>query len=255
MPSQNLSGDRIKAILVPTSTLGTIFYNWNAAMGLINGVTPQMISDQYPTPVTPAGFTFTIWAAIYIGLAAFSAYQLLPQNAERFRHVRTWFIVSCVLNCAWLYFWALDMIGICLAIISGLLIVIFLINVRIKTPDSVMESLVTKAPFGLYLGWLTTAAAINLAVFLAYSSVDLSTSAWNALGGTLMVIAAAVAIFVRIRLKSYLAPLAVAWAMTGIAVKQSGNTAIIVVAVIAVIACLFASLSFIMDSTKAEART
>jgi hypothetical protein len=254
MPSQSLSADRIKAILVPVATLGTIFFNWNAAMGLINGLTPQTISDQYPTVVTPAGFAFTIWIAIYLGLAVFSFYQLLPQNAERFRGVRTLYIISCVLNCGWLYFWAFAFMGVCFAIILCLLIVLFLINVRLGKADSVIEALMMNAPFGLYLGWVIAAAVINLAVFMVYSGVDISVSTWNILGAALMLIAAIFAIFVRIKLKSYLAPLAVAWGLTGIAVKQSGNTTIVVVAVIGVIVCLVASLSFIMDvsSTKSE---
>src|SRR5689334_2118805 len=104
MPSKTLDADRIKAILVPVATLGTVFFNWVAAMGLINGITPDMVSAKYSTPVTPAGFGFTIWILIYIGLAAFSVYQLSPQHAGRFRPVRTLFIAGCVLNCAWLYF-------------------------------------------------------------------------------------------------------------------------------------------------------
>jgi len=239
MSSKTLNADRIKAILVPAATLGTVFFNWIATMGLINGVTPEMVSSRYPTPVTPAGYAFTIWILIYIGLAAFSIYQLLPQHAERFRSVRTLFIVSCVLNCAWLYFWAFEMIA--------LLAVIFVIDTMLRHNGSTGEYWMTKAPFGLYLGWVTSAAAVNIAVFLVYQKVGISALAMNIIAVVLMVLVVAAVIAARAKFKNYLAPLAAAWALTAIAVKQSGDTMIVVTAAVGVIACLIASISVIMD--------
>ena len=247
MSGKTPDADRIKAILVPVATLGTIFFNWIAAMGLINGITPEMVSGLYPTPVTPAGFAFTIWTAIYIGLAAFSVYQLLPQHGERFRSVRTWFIVSCVLNCAWLYFWAYEMIGLCMVTILALLAVIFVINTKLWKPETTGQYWMTKAPFGLYFGWVTAASAVNIAVFLVSKQFNISATTMNILGIPLLVLAVAVVIAVRVKFKNYLAPLAVAWALTAIAVKQSGNTAIVVASVVGVIACLIASTSVIME--------
>jgi len=247
MSSKTLNADRIKAILVPAATLGTVFFNWIATMGLINGVTPEMVSSRYPTPVTPAGYAFTIWILIYIGLAAFSIYQLLPQHAERFRSVRTLFIVSCVLNCAWLYFWAFEMIGLCMVTILALLAVIFVIDTMLRHNGSTGEYWMTKAPFGLYLGWVTSAAAVNIAVFLVYQKVGISALAMNIIAVVLMVLVVAAVIAARAKFKNYLAPLAAAWALTAIAVKQSGDTMIVVTAAVGVIACLIASISVIMD--------
>jgi len=247
MPSKPLDADRIKAILVPVAAFGTVIFNWIAVMGLINGVTPEMISGKYPTPVTPAGYAFTIWIVIYIGLAAFSIYQLLPKHAERFRTVRTLFIVSCVLNCAWLYFWAFEMVGLCLATILALLAVIFVINTKLRNNESTTEYWTTKAPFGLYFGWVTAASAVNIAVFLVYQKTGISALAMNILAVVLMVAVVAAVIAVRVKFKNYLAPLAAAWALTAIAVKQSGDTVIVVAAAVGVIACLIAATSVIMD--------
>jgi hypothetical protein len=247
MPSEPLNADRIKAIFVPVAMAGTVFFNWVAAMGLINGVTPEMVSNKYPTPLTPAGFGFTIWILIYIGLAAFSTYQLLPQHADRFRPVRTLFIVSCILNCAWLYFWAFGMIGICLVTILALLAVISVIDARLRKNESTVEYWVAKAPFGLYFGWVTVAAAVNIAVFLVYEKFDISPLAMNIAALALMIVVVVIVVAARAKFKNYLAPLAVAWALTAIAIKQSGDTMIVVAAAIGVIACLIASLSVIMD--------
>jgi hypothetical protein len=139
------------------------------------------------------------------------------------------------------------MIGACVAVILALLAVIFVINTKLWKPETTAEYWMTKAPFGLYFGWIASAAAVNIAVFLVYQQVNISEPAMKILGIVLMFLTAVVAIAVRSKFKNYLAPLAVAWALTAIAVKQSGDTMIVVAAVIGVIACLIASTSVIMD--------
>ncbi len=44
----------------------------------INGQTMPEISAKYPSLFTPAGFTFAIWGAIYLGLLVFVIWQALP---------------------------------------------------------------------------------------------------------------------------------------------------------------------------------
>ena len=58
---------------------------------------------------------------------------------------------------------------------------------------------------------------------------------------------ATAAVLVRFKLTNYFYPLAVAWALTAIAVKQSGQTSVVVASAFGVIACLIASLSFVMN--------
>src|SRR4051794_35270801 len=110
--------DRLRSILVMLATLVTIAFNALAAVGHINNVTPAEISARYPTVFTPAGYAFSIWSLIYLCLIAFSIYQVLPSKLERFRGVRTLYIASCVLNCAWIYFWHHGYIGLCVLIIA-----------------------------------------------------------------------------------------------------------------------------------------
>src|ERR1044072_740542 len=97
--------ERLKQILVLVATAGMIFVNWMAGKGFINNVSTGEISDKFQTLTTPAGYAFAIWGLIYLGLTAFGIYQILPANAARFRPVRSIYILSCVLNCAWIYGW------------------------------------------------------------------------------------------------------------------------------------------------------
>ncbi len=238
--------DKLRAVLVLAATVGTIAFNWLAATGYVNGVTPQMISDKYPTNITPAGYAFAIWSLIYVGMIAFSIYQLTAANVVRFRGIRSLYIMSCALNCTWIYFWHQDQIAMCLAIILGLLAVLLLINVKLREFKSVADSAIVKAPFGIYFGWVTAASLVNFAILLVYLKVDLGSSA-STVGVLLILFASALAVIIRIKLTNYFYPLSIAWALTAIAVKQSGQTWIVSAAAAGVIACLIASLSFVMN--------
>jgi hypothetical protein len=109
------------------------------------------------------------------------------------------------------------------------------------------EALFTKAPFGVYAGWVTAATLVNLAVYLSAIGLNWSDNAWVIFGSACFIVAAGAAILVRFRLRHFLYPLAVAWAVTAIAVKQSANTKIVVAAAVCVIVCLVLSVSFVMD--------
>ncbi len=247
------SQDRMRAILVLVATVGMIVFNGLAAAGYVNGVTPEMISDKYPTVLTPAGYAFTIWSLIYVGMIAFSIYQLLPANLLRFRSIRSVYIVSCVFNCAWIYFWHREQIGFCLVLILALVLTLLLINMKFKEPDSLRTALCTKAPFGIYFGWVTCAAIVNFAVFLAYSAVTMSSRMSAIFGSVCIVLAAGLAVIVRWKLANYLYALTVAWALTAIAVKQSGNTAIVIAAAFGAVTCLVTAGSVVTnlkDSTS-----
>jgi translocator protein len=239
--------DRMRAILVIVATFGLIAFNFLATTGRINGVTPEEISAKYPTPITPDGYAFVIWSLIYAGMIAFSIYQLLPSKAIKYRSIRTFYILSCAINCGWVYFWHHDQIAVCFVLIVLLAACLYLINLNLRTTESPSEYWLVKAPFGIYFGWITAAALVNFAVLLVASNVQMSTMAWTIFSVMLILFAALLGVLMRIRLTNYLYPLAIAWALTGIAVKQSGHTPIVVAAAIGVVVCLIATLSFVVN--------
>jgi hypothetical protein len=246
--------DRIRSILVIAATIGTVAFNWLASTGQVNGVTPAEISDKYPTVVTPAGYAFAIWSLIYLGLFVFSVIQALPSRLSDFRHIRSAYILSCALNCAWIYFWHHDQIAICLAIILFLLGTLAYVVARLRGAHSPADTWGVKAPFGIYLGWVTAASLVNFAILLRAANVDLA-QAEIAMGAGLLLVAAGAGVVYRVAFINYFAPLAVAWALTAIAVKQSGKTLIVAAAAAGVIACLIAALSVVMnlkDSTNEQ---
>lgn len=239
--------DTSRSILVIVATLGVIAFNLMAAIGRVNNVTPEIISAKYPTPITPAGYAFAIWSLIYLGLIAFSIYQALPKNVEKFRGIRTLYIASCVLNCGWIYFWHHDMILVCLGLITALLVTLLFINIKLKKPSSYAEYWAASAPFSIYFGWVTAATIVNFAIALTSLGVTMSPTAATVFGVACILLAGALAVIVRLKLRNYLYPLAIAWALTAIGVKQSGHTLIVAAAALGTVAGLIAACSFVMN--------
>ncbi len=246
--------DRMRAFLVVAATIGVLAFNWLSATGRLGGADTGAISNKYSTLVTPAGYAFSIWGLIYVGLVAFGVYQLLPANIARFRPVRSLYIFTCALNCAWLYFWHAEQIVVCFVIIVALCITLFLINYHLKGPRSLADNWIVKAPFGIYFGWVTAAMFVNFAIMLKYLRLDLSFTVETILAVVLILAVAVAAIAIRVKLTNYFYPIAVAWALTAIAVKQSGKTAIVAAAALGVVACLIATMSFVMNLRSSQDR-
>ncbi|MFL6466663.1 MAG: hypothetical protein ACJ72Z_01755 [Pyrinomonadaceae bacterium] len=223
--------------------MATIAFNLIATAGLINGLTPKEVSDKYLTPVTPAGYAFSIWSLIYAGLIAFSVYQFLPANRAKYRNITTLYILTCLLNCSWVYFWHHEQIVVCFVLIFLLAISLFFINRNLRIKTTTGEYWLVKAPFSLYFGWVTAATLVSFAISLVYMQVKVVTGA----AIFLIAIASLLGLIVRFKSLNYLYPLAIAWALTAIAVKQSGNTAIVVACAAGVVCSLIATLSFVVN--------
>lgn len=244
--------DKLQPILVIIATLGMIFFNFLSATGRLGGSSMEEIAAKYATAITPAGYAFSIWSLIYAGCLAFSVYQILPRNMTRLREFRRIYILSCVANCAWLYFWHQEKIVICLGIMLIFLATLAVINIKLKKVESLSDFWLMKFPFGLYFGWVTAATILNATIALVSLNVQVSAGAAAYIGAGLLLTAAALGVIVRLKLQNYFYPLAIAWALTAIAVRQSGNTPIVAAAAIGVIACLIAAVSFVMDMNSKE---
>jgi hypothetical protein len=150
-------------------TLAVIAVNAAANILPINGVNTGEISARYPTGFTPAGWVFSIWALIYIGLVAFSVFAARAKDgsASRLRSIEPAYWLSCVANAAWIFMWHYGLILASLTlmlVILGCLIFIYL-RLRSSSASSGSERLCVDAPFSLYVGWITTASLANLAAW------------------------------------------------------------------------------------------
>lgn len=240
-----MNSQTIKQILVIAATAGVIFVNYLASQGSIGSVTTGEISDKYPTFITPAGYAFSIWSLIYLGLIGFSIYQAFPSQSDnpRFRNVRTLYILNCAANCAWLYAWHYEMIVVSLVLMFVILATLIFINSILKNTETTAETWLAHIPFNLYFGWITVAAIVNASITLLFLGVNASYTVTIILTCLLIIVAVALGALIRFKLQAAAYALAIAWALTAIAVEQSGKTAIVVCCAFGVIALLIAAIT------------
>jgi len=214
---------------------------------LIGGVNTAAVSDSYPTLITPAGFTFAIWGVIYFLLGVFAVYQALPGQGEKEYHRRIgWlFVLISIANIAWIFLWQYGLVTLSVPVMAVLLIGLILIYTRLgigKTRVPLKERIAIHLPFSIYLGWITIASIVNVAVALVAVNWDgfgVSPETWAII---IMVIALLLALTVIATRKDIAYGLVIAWALFGIASKQA-NPSIVATAQVGIIVILIASVA------------
>lgn len=217
---------KLRQILNWIGLVAVIAINAGANALPLNGKTTGEISDSIPTLFTPAGYVFSIWSVIYLGLLIYAWYQSqrAQRTAEFQERIGYWFFASCIFNSAWIVAWHYEQFPLTLVLMLGLLICLLAIYLRLdigRRSVSATESRYVHLPFSIYLGWISVATVANV-------STALYTSGWN--GGPLspevwtviMVIVAALLGLAMILLRNDVGfPLVIVWALVGIAVARS----------------------------------
>ena len=94
--------DIFRQTAVVVTILVTLFVNGLANALPLNGMNTGQISDQFKVYFVPAGYVFSIWGLIYIGLIAFAIFQALGSQREnpRMRATGWWISLGGVANSA-----------------------------------------------------------------------------------------------------------------------------------------------------------
>lgn len=216
--------------LLPTLTLIAILLviAWNYAVNAIplNGMTSGEVSGLYPTLITPAGYAFSIWGLIYLGLLAFGIYQLLPaasQNASTFAlenrdYIRRLLIVNLVGNALWLLAFHYQFIWASVMVMLTILGTLILINLRLT--DAAMPAWVNWL-FQIYFGWITVATVVNVTVqIFTLNVLDNTSSAWLI---AILIVAMLIGAWVMWQFKAYPYLAVLIWAFVAIGVKLSAD--------------------------------
>lgn len=202
--------------------LGMITVNALANILPINGYTTGELSAMYPNLFTPAGFTFSIWSVIYLGLLAFAIYQLRCKKAI-IERIGALFFLNALLNCGWILLWHHKMIVLSVFVMLGLLVTLILIYQRLSIGTHQVKPAVrwlVHAPFSVYLGWISIATVANVTALLVaggWQGWGLPANFWTA---AMIFVAAVIGLFMLIRARDWLFALVVLWAFFGIAYKR-----------------------------------
>lgn len=178
--------------------------------------------------ITPAGYAFAIWGLIYVGLIAFSIYQALPaqRHQRAIAHVAWAVIGACLLQILWVYAFLTARFWLSVVLMLGILACLMSAYVQTRTvrPRRSVRWLL-QAPISLYFGWITVAAVVNVSSALLVSlpavwSTVFTGSVW--LTAMMMVISAGLAAAVALKYEDAAYPAVAVWALSAIAVRQSG---------------------------------
>jgi benzodiazapine receptor len=196
---------------------------------LLGGVNTADVSAAFPTMITPAGFTFSIWGIIYTLLAVFIVYQLLPGHRQDSFNPKVGylFILSSVFNIVWIFLWQYEYIPVSVVLIFALLLSLIGIYVRLgvgKSKASRSEKICVHLPFSIYLGWITIASIADVSsalVSLNWDGFGIAASTWAEL---VIVVALAISLLVLATRRDPAYGLVIVWALTGITSNQMGNS-------------------------------
>ena len=199
---------------------------------LLGGVNTAEISDSNPTLITPAGYVFSIWGIIYFLLGAFVIFQALPSQREKEynKQIGWLFVLSSIINIAWLFLWQYELLSLSLILMFMLLATLILIYTRLgigKSKATFQEKIAVHTPFSVYLGWITIASIANVSVTLVSLNWDgfgINPETWATL---IIIVALVITLLVLATRRDIAYGLVIIWALIGIAVKQSGTQNIV----------------------------
>jgi len=223
--------------------LGTVVVNALASILPINNMKTGELSDLYPNLFVPAGLTFAIWGLIYVLLAIFVVYQLIPsvrrdaQKVDFVQKIGLLFFISSLANIGWIFAWHYKIVPLSLAlmlILLGCLIAIYLrLNIG-KSEAPKAEKYSVHLPFSVYLGWITIAAIANVTALL----VDINWGRWGFgeqfWAVAVIIVGIAIALSILSTRKDIYYCLVVDWALLGILLKRLSLTTVPVQSVVVV---------------------
>ncbi len=213
-----------RQILVLLTILATITVNILANALPINGLNTGQISDRFQVYFVPAGYVFSIWGLIYVGLLAYAVFQALPAQRDNPRLQATggWVILGGLANIAWIFLWHYEQfvgtLGAMLILLATLIAVYLRLGTgRTSVPPA--ETWAVRLPFSIYLGWITVATVANVTSLLDYLRWDgfgLAPEIWMVIVLAAVLVIASLMNFTR-RDLAYTA--VILWALAGIGVK------------------------------------
>ncbi len=153
-------------------------------------------SDAVRTLITPAGWAFSIWGALYTGSTLFAIYQALPSQRDNplLSHLR-WPAAGAFLgNALWAAYtqvYGLSVISV--VIITGTLVCLLVIYRTLSSAAfSTGERWFAYLPLSALAAWLTVATTVNIAATLRYHGVEGGTAA-PAIGAAVVILGGIIA--------------------------------------------------------------
>lgn len=188
----------------------------------INNITTGAVSDSYFNLFSPIGSTFSIWGLIYFLLGYYQVEQLYNMNniknnksSRKSFVINIAFIITSILNGAWIVAWHYRLILLSLLIIVGMLAGLAYIAILNKQASGLL-----KLTFGIYFGWITIATVANATIYLVSLGLPNNTVGATIQTALIVLVASLIGSVTTIRTKDLGYGFVILWALFGIYQKH-----------------------------------
>jgi hypothetical protein len=225
--------DNLRQITVIVTVIVTLIVNVLANALPLNGLNTGQISDRFQVYFVPAGYVFSIWGLIYLGLIAFVIFQGLPAQREnpRLRATGWWVSLGGLANSAWIFLWHYEHFSLTLVAMLTLLVTLLITYLRLGIGNNavpVVEKWAVHLPFSIYLSWITVATVANVTDVLDYlkwNGFGISPTIWMGIVLAAVLVITALMNFTR---HDVAYALVILWALAGISIKHAATTAVVI---------------------------
>jgi len=209
-----------RQIVLLLVTVSTLVMNALSTSLPLFGHSNEEISGNLPNAFTPAGVTFAVWGVIFLGLVVFAVYQALPgQRGARYDALFWPYLLSNVLNSAWLCAFQSLHFGLSVLVMLALLASLVWLYVRLdRMRLRGAERFALGVPASLYLAWISVATVANVTAWLVSLGVTqglagVSAPVWSAV---LACVAGGIGAFMLARRRDVAFGLVLVWALYGV---------------------------------------
>ncbi len=227
LSNQRSDPDLQRQVTTLAAVLGSIAINTLSNVFPLNGVSIGNLSNTLfaSVQIIPANYAFAIWGLIYIGLIAFGIYQLQPTQREnpRLQHSGYLLAIACIAQFAWIYLFLARLFPLSNLAMLGILVPLIVMYQRLEIGRervSRQERWFIHLPISIYLGWISVATIVNVAIglySLKWDGGGISPSMWTVV---MMTVAAVIAAVISIQRHDTAYVLVIVWALVAISIRQ-----------------------------------
>ena len=223
----SLNPDLLRQLTTIAAIIVTFLVNILSNFYPLNGLSIGELSNTVFAEVllTPASYAFAIWGLIYLGLFALGIYQLLPAQRQHpsLRRMGYLLVWACLAQVLWVFMFLARWFPLSLVAMVGILIPLIVIYLQLgqaPSPISHSEKWYIHRPISVYLGWITVATVLNVALALYdlnWNGWGLDPAVWTAIA---MIVSTAIAVLAALQRQDGAYALVIVWALIAIAVKH-----------------------------------
>lgn len=177
---------------------------------LIGGMTQADISNMFPSAITPAGVTFSIWSLIYLSWIVAGVYVAFFQKKKETSKTLCVFSLAILLTGVWLVPWGYIWIGTSLVV---MLVILGLLKYTFHHTRDSHPAL--KYSVELTLGWINIATVANVTIWLlslGFTGAGIPEVYW-AIG--VLALALGLTLYYQLRYRAYIISAVFLWTMIG----------------------------------------